>query len=154
MARARDIDLADYVPYLVNRVGSALVTRFSDEALAPHRLTIAMWRVLVALSHAGVQRQIDLAQLTSIDVSTLSRLVARLVQRGLVSRQRSASSSREVSVALTSKGTKLVNALIPIALRLERSALTGVPAAELAAIKRGLRTMHRNLSRPGETDRA
>ena len=89
MARNK-LDLPDYLPYLVNRVGAALVARFTADALAQHGLTIAMWRVLAALSDNGAQRQVDLAGLTSIDVSTLSRLVSRLIAMGLVTRLRSA----------------------------------------------------------------
>ena len=63
-----------------------------------------MWRVMAVLASKGGQRQIDLAGLTSIDASTLSRLVTRLVTLGFVSRTRSASSTREVVVKLTSQG--------------------------------------------------
>ena len=41
-----------------------------------------MWRVLAALSNNGGQRQVDLSGMTSIDVSTMSRLVSRLVRDG------------------------------------------------------------------------
>ena len=41
-----------------------------------------MWRVMAALASAGSQRQIDIAELTSIEVSTLSRIVTRLVRIG------------------------------------------------------------------------
>jgi len=73
------LDLDGYLPYLIHRVGSALAGRFTEDTLARHDLSIAMWRVLAALSANGEQRQIDLAAMTSIDVSTLSRLVTRLV---------------------------------------------------------------------------
>ena len=103
-ARREKLELSDYLPYLVNRLGAALVLRFTEDALARHGLGIAMWRVLVALSDAGPQRQIDLAEITSIDVSTLSRLVSRLLRCGLVTRVRSAKSNREVAVRLTAQG--------------------------------------------------
>src|SRR3974377_1196363 len=74
------LNLSDFLPYLVNRVGVIIAEQFSEETLAPHRLSIAMWRVMAALASAGGQRQIDLADLTSIDASTLSRLVARLTR--------------------------------------------------------------------------
>ena len=77
------IDLGDYLPYLVNRVGTIIADQFGAEALAPHGLSIAEWRVLAVLASNGGQRQIDLADLTSTDASTLSRLVTRLVRLGL-----------------------------------------------------------------------
>ena len=105
MSRRSHLNLSEYLPYLINRVGFALVERFSEDALADRGLTIAMWRVLAALSNNGALRQIDLSNLTSIEVSTLSRLVTRLVRMGLVTRTRNSTNSREVAVELTAKGT-------------------------------------------------
>jgi MarR family transcriptional regulator, organic hydroperoxide resistance regulator len=146
------LDLVDYLPYLVNRVGTIIAEQFGTEALAEHGLSIAMWRVMAALAADGTQRQIDLAELTSIDVSTLSRLVSRLVQTGLVTRTRSASSNREVAVTLSAKGAALVARLIPIAREFERDAIAGLPAQELAVLKQCLRRMYRNMkNRPPVT---
>jgi MarR family transcriptional regulator, organic hydroperoxide resistance regulator len=142
----KSLDLAEYLPYLVNRVGFALVARFTREALAREDLSIAMWRVLVALSNVGEQRQVDIAGMTSIDVSTLSRLVTRLMRRGLVTRRRSNVSSREVMVALSASGAELMRKLVPIAAKLERDALRGISAKDLAVVKRSLRRAHENLS--------
>ncbi len=71
------------LPYLVNRLGSALVESFTASALAQHNLNIDTWRVMAVLANQGAQRQIDLAGMTSIEVSTLSRLVTRMVRMGL-----------------------------------------------------------------------
>ena len=73
------LQLDNYLPYLINRVGSALAARFTDTTLKRYQLSIMMWRVLVVLSNNGARRLVDLSQLTSIDLSTLSRMVARLV---------------------------------------------------------------------------
>ena len=143
------LDLADYLPYLVNRVGAVIAEQFGEEALAPHRLSIAMWRVMAVLASKGSQRQIDLAVLTSIDASTLSRLITRLVRIGLVTRARSMSSNREVAVTLSAKGRALVIRLIPIAREYEQAAIAGLAADELAVVKRCLRRMYANMqSRP------
>jgi len=140
------LDLAEYLPYLINRVGSALVARFSEDALSGTHLNIATWRVLAALSHRGPLRQIDIAEITSMEVSTLSRLVTRLVQMGLVSRKRSRRSNREVVVELTPKAAALVERLIPIAQKLEETATRGLSKTQRAELKRALRCMHENLS--------
>ena len=140
------LDLSEYLPYLINRVGSALVVDFGRSTLTPHRLSIAMWRVLAVLSSDGGQRQIDLAAMTSIDVSTLSRVVTRLVRMGLVTRTRSATNSREVVVRLTGKGAGMLARMIPRAIAAERSAIAGVPAKELAVVRRSLRRMYENLA--------
>jgi MarR family transcriptional regulator, organic hydroperoxide resistance regulator len=145
MARAPGLKLDDYLPYLVNRIGAALVERFTGAALARHGLTIDMWRVLAALSNAGSSRQVDLAGMTSIETSTVSRLVTKLVRMGLVTRSRSRTSNREVVVQLSARGQTLVRRLVPVALDLERLASSGMSASEMSAVKRTLRYVYANL---------
>ncbi len=139
------LDLADYLPYLVNRVGSIIADQFGEEALAEHGLSITMWRVLAALAANGSLRQIDLADFTSIDASTLSRLVSRLVRMGLVTRGRSTSSNREVNVALSGRGNAIVSRLIPLARRYETDAIAGLSREELLVLKRCLRRVYGNM---------
>jgi DNA-binding MarR family transcriptional regulator len=140
-----DLDLDAYFPYLINRVGVALVTTFGKEPLGRHRLNIAMWRTLAALSRNGGQRLVDLAQLTSIDVSTLSRMVTRLMRLGLVDRTRSKTSEREVLVMLMPKGRRLLDRLIPVALQFEAALTEGITPADLAVVNRTLHRMHANM---------
>ena len=148
MARAKHpsrLDLGDYLPYLVNRVGMIIAEQFGAEALAPHGLSIAMWRVMAVLAANGSQRQIDIVEKTSIDASTLSRIVSRLVRIGLVTRARSASSNREVVVTLSIKGNSLAARLIPLAYELEADAVAGLTQDELAVLKRSLRRIYANV---------
>lgn len=116
------------------------------EALARHRLSIEMWRVLVVLSANGSRRQVDLGGLTSIDASTLSRMVTRLARFGFVVRRRSTTDIREVEVALTAKGRKALRQLIPVARRYKTRTAAGLAPTDLAAVKRALRIMYRNLA--------
>jgi DNA-binding MarR family transcriptional regulator len=138
--------LDNYLPYLINRVGSAVAEAFTAEALAKRNLSLAMWRVLAALSNKGEQRQIDLVSMTSIDASTMSRLVTRLARAGLVTRSRSKTSNREVVIALSAKGRTTVEGLIPIAKSMEKVASAGIPARELETVKKALRAMYSNLT--------
>ena len=153
--RDSKLNLGDFLPYLVNRVGMILAEQFGTETLAPPGRCIAMWRVMAVLSSAGAQRQIDLADLTSIDASTLSRIVTRLVRMGLVTRARSASSNREVVVTLSAKGNALVARLIPRARDIEADAAAGLSPEELAVVKSCLGRIYGNMkSRPAASDRS
>jgi DNA-binding MarR family transcriptional regulator len=138
-------DLDNYLPYLVNRVGGIIAEQFGGETLAPHGLTIAMWRVMAVLASKGDQRQIDLAGFTSIEVSTLSRLVTRLIRMGLVSRSRSPRSPREVAVRLTAKSEALMARLVPLARGCEADAIAGLPPEDLVVLKRSLRRIYDNM---------
>jgi DNA-binding MarR family transcriptional regulator len=146
VARRSHLELDNYLPYLINRVGSAIAETYTADTLAPRGLSLAQWRVLAALSNNGEQRQIDLAAMTSIDASTLSRLVTRLIRAGLVTRRRSKTSSREVVVALSPKGRSQVDRLIPVAKGLEVTASGGLSSKDIAVVKRALRRMYVNLA--------
>ncbi len=50
-------------------------------------------------------------------------------------------------VALSPKGQALVQRLIPVAKELEQTTSAGLPAKELAVVKRALRQMYDNLVR-------
>jgi DNA-binding MarR family transcriptional regulator len=145
VAAKADLNLDAYFPYLINRVGVALATTFGKDPLGRHRLNIGMWRALAALSRNGGQRLVDLAALTSIDVSTLSRMVTRLMRAGLVMRTRSKTSEREVVVMLTPKGRRLLDRLIPVARQFETALTDGIAAADLAIVNRVLHRMHANM---------
>jgi MarR family transcriptional regulator, organic hydroperoxide resistance regulator len=146
VAERNHLELGNYLPYLINRVGFALVENFTAGALKNTGLSIDMWRVLAALSNSGEQRQVDLSGMTSIDASTMSRLVSRLVRAGFATRSRSEKSSREVVVALSPKGRALVQRLIPIAVKLEETASAGLTTKELTVAKALLKKMYLNFA--------
>ena len=147
MADRLQLELGDYLPYLINRVGAALVNRFVEERLSAAGLGIADWRVLVVLSNRGAQRQVDVAEQTSIDVSTLSRLIARMTRKGFVTRERARHNHREVLVQLTAKGRAMMDRLIPHGRQLEAIAVEGLDNRDLDIVRRSLRQMYGNLTR-------
>src|SRR5262245_53782794 len=140
------LDFSEYLPYLINRVGWLLVVDFGQNTLARHHLSIAMWRVLAVLANDDGERQIDVAARTSIDVSTLWRVVSRLVNIGLVTRTRSGPNSREGVGRWTPKGARVRARVIPPPIAWERTAMAGVPAKDLGVGRRSLRRMYPNLA--------
>ena len=144
-------DLSRYLPYLINRAGMRLAVNFG-RGLRPHGVVVQEWRVLAALAAHGGQRLSDLAGLTSIDLSTLSRLVGRMVRAGLVARGRTNGDKREVLVSLTAKGAHTTASIIPMARRYERVALRGLSAADARLLKRLLVRVYGNLDRLARAD--
>lgn len=142
------LQLDHYLPYLINRVGTALAMHFTQTTLERYGLSILMWRVLVVLSNDGGRRLVDLSEMTSIDLSTLSRMVARLVRLGLVSRKRSPVSEREIEVKLTAKGSKLVARIIPIGIDYQKKLVRNIPAKNRAIAERVLKQLYANLPGP------
>lgn len=150
-------DLASYLPYLLNRAGSRIAESFI-EVLRPHGISLTMWRVLAALDHEDGQRVGQIAAFTSIEVSTLSRLVDALERKKLVVRRRpsraAGADARAVTVHVTPAGRALTQALIPIALDYEAIALDGFSAAEAKEIKAMLRRLYHNMDRLDAAARA
>ena len=147
--RSPKLDLGDYLPYLVNRVGSIIADQFGGDVLAPHRLSIAMWRVMAALASNGSQRQTDLADLTSIDAFDL--VAPRHPPRPHGPRFTHAvgqQQSRSRRQAFGQRTTCWSARLIPIARAYETAAIAGLTGRqELAVLKRCLRRVYDNMKR-------
>ncbi len=141
-----DFDLTRYLPYLVNRTGVRIATAFGD-VLRSHGITLPMWRVLAALDHADGQRISDLAALTSIDVSTLSRILDAMQEKGLVERRRGiGGDARVVTVHETAAGHGLTGKLIPFARHYEEVALRDFTPQEAEALKAMLVRVYSNIA--------
>jgi DNA-binding MarR family transcriptional regulator len=141
-----DFDLTRYLPYLINRTGVRIASAFIEE-LRPHGITLPMWRVLAALDHEDGQRISDVAALTSIDVSTLSRLLDAMQEKGLIERRRgNGGDARVVTVHETAAGHVLTAKIIPIARHYEEVALAGFSAKEAEALKAMLVRVYRNIA--------
>ena len=136
--------LDSYLPYLLNRAGARIAASFAEE-VRPLGATLQIWRVLVALRDKDGRRMGDLSATTSIEVSTLTRLVDNMEQKGLVARRRDAQDSRAVLLHVTPAGRQLTRRIVPIAERYEKVALKGFGAAEADALKAALRQLYANM---------
>lgn len=136
--------LDDYLPYLINRVGVSLAGRFGA-ILRRDGISLPDWRVLAALRERNGQRLTELACRTSIEISTLSRLVGGLEANGLVVRDRDSEDARAIAIRLSAAGETLTAKLTPAAEMLERTALTGLNEADIRQIKDVLHRVYDNL---------
>ena len=137
--------LDSYLPYLLNRAGARIAAAFSEE-VRPLGATLQMWRVLAALREGDGRRMGDLSETTSIEVSTLTRLVDNMEKKGLVARRRDAVDARVVALHVTPAGRRLAQRITPIAERYESVALAGFTAAEADILKAALRRLYRNMA--------
>ena len=126
--------LNNYVPYLVNRIGPPTADGFAGP-LSDAGITLQMWRVLAVLHEYGDQSIGALSQLTSIRISTLSRLVSRMAKKGLVSRRRDGDDARSVTVHLLKTGAGKAEMLIPHAVEYEKRLTRNFSDAELTMFK-------------------
>ncbi|KJL18320.1 Organic hydroperoxide resistance transcriptional regulator [Microbacterium oxydans] len=89
-------------------------TQAYRKLLAPWGLTYPQYLVLAALWLDGDQTIGSLGEVMRLDSGTLSPLVRRLEQAGLVTRTRSRDDERVVTVTLTDKGQQLRSEVAPI----------------------------------------
>ncbi len=136
--------LDGYLPYLLNRAGARIATAFGEEM---RRLgtSLQAWRVLAALREKDGRRMGDLSATTSIEVSTLTRLVDNMEKTGLVARRRDANDTRAVLLHVTAAGKKLTRRIVPIAERYEKVALKGFGPADAEMLKAALRRLYANM---------
>jgi MarR family transcriptional regulator, organic hydroperoxide resistance regulator len=139
------IDLDQYLPYLINRVGNTLVQLFSRD-LAQFDISVPMWRVIAVLGETGSLRLVDLSSMTSIDASTLSRLTETMQRQKLLRRSRSPQNKREIVISTTPKGQQLLKVLTPIAAAYEREMTVGLSTSDLATTRETLRQMFARLA--------
>jgi MarR family transcriptional regulator, organic hydroperoxide resistance regulator len=136
--------LTEAFPYLVTRVG-ARMGELMSRRLERYGLTLSMYRVMAALWQRGEQRLGDLSEMTTVEISTLSRLVGLMQRSGLLSRTRPDSNGRTVEISLTKSGRALVEQLIPLAQRHEEVGLRGFAPSEIVVLKKNLVAVYGNL---------
>jgi DNA-binding MarR family transcriptional regulator len=133
-------------PYIVRRVGLRIGELF-DRAVAPYGVDVSMYRVIAALAESDRQQLGQLGEVTTIELSTLSRLVGTMSARGLLTRRRPRGNGRIVEISLSVKGRRLAADLMPVAVRFEAAAVKGLGEGEIARLKAQLEAAYRNLDR-------
>jgi MarR family transcriptional regulator, organic hydroperoxide resistance regulator len=136
--------LAKFLPYLLNRAGVQTGQIFSL-ALKEFGLTLADWRILIALWQREDQRLRDLVETTVVDHSTLSRQIVALEDAGLLVRRRSKNDGRALCIGLTAKGKKLTARIIPVARQQAAAAIDGLTKPQLQTLEECLNRIFENL---------
>jgi len=141
---SRKLILQDFLPYLLNRAGLRVGLMFSRQ-IEEFDVTLPMWRVLIELWHNGDHRLGELSERTSIDLSTLSRLLVSMQRKNLIVRRRSGLDGRALSLMLTERGLELTEKIAPYALRHEDIAMHGMSERDVKKLKELLTVVYRNL---------
>lgn len=122
-----------------------------DAALAgelrEHGLRVPEWRVLASLYARKRLSMRELADLSSIDRTTLTRTVDRMQETGLVTRLADSRDLRVTRLALTAAGERLFASIWPTMERLNRAAVKGLPPGSVQMLAWTLERMKDNLDR-------
>jgi DNA-binding MarR family transcriptional regulator len=93
-------------------------------------LTKQQFTVLTALENNEGVSQTALVEMTGIDRSTLAEMVRRMLERGLLSRERTEEDARANAVAITNNGRKALKSARTAADRAEKRFLEALPPSE------------------------
>ena len=133
------------IPYLIHRIAVRIEESVNARA-RKYGLKVNEIRVLMRLVEHGDMRVGDLAELTSLEPSTLSHTLRRIGEAGWIARNRAASDNRQVLVSLTPKGKRFARMLHPHIRRYNDVASDKIPASRLRALRQALDTIYRNIA--------
>jgi len=122
-------DLAQAPSHLIRRCQQYFGDLYALEASA-RELTPQQFTVLAALEHNEGVSQTALVEMTGIDRSTLAEMARRMVEKGLLSRERTEQDQRANAVAISPGGRKALRSARLAAERAERALLEALPASE------------------------
>ena len=132
------LKLAHFVPFRLNR----LAVEVSEHLAAIYRerfgLDIPEWRVMATVGpERGCTAQY-IAGSTRMHKTRVSRAIAHLEERGLMTRVTSEADRREMELRLTRAGRRMYEELVPLALERERALLASMTSQELDGFVGGL----------------
>jgi DNA-binding MarR family transcriptional regulator len=127
------LHLNAFMPFRLNRLASAMSEQLAEIYEARFGLDIPGWRVLATLGEFGEQHATFIARSTRMHKTRVSRAVASLAERGFVTSTEPRADRREVPLRLTSKGKRLYEQLVPLALARERELLQSLEPGERAS---------------------
>ncbi len=84
--------------------------------------------------------QTDLVRHTGIDRSTLADMIARMIKKGLLSRQRTKADARANSVSITAAGKRMLQSAMPKVQKAETEALNVLPKSQQSGFMKALET--------------
>jgi DNA-binding MarR family transcriptional regulator len=130
-------DLSQSPSHLLRRCVQYANDLFTREPGASD-LTKQQFTVLAAVEHNEGISQTDLVTLTGIDRSTLAEMIRRMIEKGLLDRERTEADQRANAVHLATLGRKALRSARQASERVERTLLSALPAGDRGKLVRML----------------
>jgi DNA-binding MarR family transcriptional regulator len=147
------LKLEEFLPHRLN-VLSNLVSQALTRVYAPHGINIPEWRTLVTLGEYGEMTGKAIGAHTHMHKTKVSRAVAQLERRKLVSRRTNRQDLREAFLALTPAGRAVYAELAPRAIDFMERLVQVVAAPDRGAFDRAMADLtRRSTELVAETER-
>lgn len=137
--------LETFLPFRLNVLAQEVSERLSEIYAKRFNLDIPQWRILANLASRGEMTAQEVAVATFSHKSTISRAVAELETRKLIARTTSSKDKRAFALALTLKGRKLFEQLLPLVLEFEQNLLNRLAASEQKKLYEGIAALEREI---------
>ena len=141
------------LPFEISETAHALRKAF-DRRACGLGVTRAQWKVLFRLSRQPGMRQIELADMLDIEPITLSRIIDRLEESGLVERLADPSDRRAWRLHVTAKAQPLVEKLHALANEMIAEAFAGIDPHQIEITRQVLGRVRENASSVTAMNRA
>lgn len=138
--------MTDSLGFLINDT-ARLYRRTLDSTLRDLGLTSLQWRTVARLRREPGMRQSELADLLEVEPITLSRMIDRLADGGMVCRKPDPNDRRAWNLYLTDKADGLIRQLQVEANHVEDRALAGLSPDERQVLAGLVERVRANLSR-------
>jgi DNA-binding MarR family transcriptional regulator len=136
----------DRFAHLVKDATRALV-RALQRRLAPFGVSFGHWAFLRILWESDGLTQRELSREAGVMEPTTFGALKAMESRGYIARRQFAGNRRKIHIFLTRKGRALKSKLVPLAEEVNRIAVRGVPARDVAATRRTLLAVLERLAR-------
>jgi DNA-binding MarR family transcriptional regulator len=132
------LKLEQFLPYRLNVVSSLTSQALSSIYAQRYRIGVPEWRVLVTLGQYGVMTGKAIGGHSHMHKTKVSRAVALLERRKLVTRRANKADMREAFLSLTPAGRAIYQELAPIALEFVARLADDISAADRTTFERVL----------------
>jgi DNA-binding MarR family transcriptional regulator len=132
------LKLEGFLPYRLNVVASLVSQALSRIYAERYGIGVPEWRVLVTLGQYGMMTGKAIGAHSHMHKTKVSRAVALLEKRKLVSRRANRADLRESFLTLTPAGRMMYDDLAPIALDFTRRLSEVIDPADRAAFERAV----------------
>jgi DNA-binding MarR family transcriptional regulator len=133
-------DLSQSPSHLLRRCVQYANDLFSREPGASD-LTKQQFTVLAAVERNEGMSQTELVTITGIDRSTLAEMIRRMIEKGLLDRERTETDQRANAVRIAATGKKALRSARMASERVERALLSGLAAADRTKFLKMLSTV-------------
>lgn len=131
------------ITYLIHRVSHSYAAQSVRLMKGINGLGLTEWRVLFYLAYYGKASPTDIARRAALDKSQLSKSIAGMVRKKLVTLDTDPNDLRYKLVEMTPAGVAAYNAVCPILQKRRRAVLDGLSEEEIATVRSALQLINR-----------